>query len=371
VATNDLQQRSQRYFNLSSHFAQLDNAHLHGLFQESEAHTGWGRHHTIAIGRSNVFVKRIPITTIEYDNMFSTKNLYDLPTYYNYGVGSAGLGVFRELVTHIKTTNWVLAGAIATFPLLYHYRIIPFSGARADVDMERHAGYVEYWGNNPNIGRYLLDRANANYELVLFLEHFPHTVETWLLDNSSKVSMVIDDMRATITFLRKNGILHLDPHFFNVLTDGKRAYLADFGLVLDKHFVLTPAEEVFYRRNTHYDYGELLWSLGFHLFWAYHMLSDADKQVLIDQFKIAEGLEFKGLTYLLLDNADKLSAGGIIKIDASYVATIEKYWSIITLMHEFLADMHRNTRKDTRFQNTRLRRLLKETGFLPNTASPV
>jgi hypothetical protein len=73
----------------------------------------------------------------------------------------------------------------------------------------------------------------------------------------------------------------------------------------------------------------------------------------------------------LLDNADKLSAGGIIKIDASYVAAIEKYRSIITLMHEFFADMHRNTKKDTRFQNTRLRRLLKETGFLPNTASPV
>ena len=72
--------------------------------------------------------------------MFSTKNLYDLPTYYQYGVGSAGFGVFRELVANIKTTNWVLQGAIANFPLLYHARIIPFSGERPDVDMERHRG---------------------------------------------------------------------------------------------------------------------------------------------------------------------------------------------------------------------------------------
>ena len=30
---------------------------------------------------------------------------------FNYGGGGGGLGVFREIVTHIKTTNWVLAGA--------------------------------------------------------------------------------------------------------------------------------------------------------------------------------------------------------------------------------------------------------------------
>lgn len=92
--------------------------------------------------RSKVFVKRVPVTNIEFDNLFSTRNLYNLPTYCNYGFGSTGFGVFRELVTHIKTTNWVLSGAIATFPLMYHYRIIPFSGRRVDVDMERLKDYV-------------------------------------------------------------------------------------------------------------------------------------------------------------------------------------------------------------------------------------
>src|SRR5205085_11111251 len=116
----------------------------------------------------------------EVENLFSTRNLYDLPTFYNYGVGSAGFGVFRELLTHIKTTNWVRAGEIATFPLTYHYRIIPFSGPRAELDMERHQRYVAYWGESAGVGKYMLDRANANYELALFLEHIPHTLGPWL-----------------------------------------------------------------------------------------------------------------------------------------------------------------------------------------------
>lgn len=123
--------------------------------------------HTIILGESKVFVKRVPVTKIEYENQFSTKNLYNLPTYCNYGFGSTGFGIFRELVTNIKTTNWVLEGVIANFPLMYHYRIIPFSGQRADVDKSRLKDYVEYWGNSANAGKYMLDRAEANYELYV------------------------------------------------------------------------------------------------------------------------------------------------------------------------------------------------------------
>ena len=150
------QRRWQLYFKLSSAIAQIDNAHVRSLLEAQETQNGWGKSQTIEIERSKVFVKRVPLTDIEYEHMFSTRNVYDLPTYYNYGIGSAGLGIFRELVTHIKTTNWVLEGAIASFPLLYHYRIIPFFGERAAVDMERHERYVSYWGGNANIDRYIL-----------------------------------------------------------------------------------------------------------------------------------------------------------------------------------------------------------------------
>ena len=105
MAKNPVELRRKRYFKLSSQIAQLDNAQLRSLFDDRESSLGWGLTHTIVLGQSRLFVKRIPVTTIEYDNLFSTKNLYDLPTYFNYGLGSAGLGVaglgvFRELVTH-------------------------------------------------------------------------------------------------------------------------------------------------------------------------------------------------------------------------------------------------------------------------------
>ncbi|MEH2301381.1 MAG: hypothetical protein V7K88_20900 [Nostoc sp.] len=107
-AKDHIQIRSKRYFKLSSQIAQLDNAQLLSLFDNSESNessTGWGMNHAIVIGESKVFVKRVPVTNIEFDNLFSTRNLYDLPTYCNYGFGSTGFGVFRELVTHIKTTE--------------------------------------------------------------------------------------------------------------------------------------------------------------------------------------------------------------------------------------------------------------------------
>lgn len=178
MAKNSIELRRKRYFQLSSQIAQLDNAQLHSLFDNCQSSLGFGLTHTVVLGQSQVFVKRIPVTTIEYDNLFSTKNLYDLPTYFNYGLGSAGLGVaglgvFRELVIHIKTTQWVLEEVIATFPLMYHYRIMPFSGQRIDVDRERLKGFVEYWGNSANVGNYMVDRASASHELVLFLEHIP------------------------------------------------------------------------------------------------------------------------------------------------------------------------------------------------------
>jgi len=123
MVMNPIKLRRKKYFNLSSQIAQLDNAQIRFLFDNSksnESSTGWRVNHTINFGQSKVFVKRIPVTNLEYNNLFSTKNLYDLPTYCNYGLGSTGFGIFRELVTQIKTTQWVLEEAIATFPLMYH-----------------------------------------------------------------------------------------------------------------------------------------------------------------------------------------------------------------------------------------------------------
>lgn len=375
MAQNSLELRRKKYFNLSSQIAQLDHAQLHSLFDNSESNdssTGWGMNQTIALDRSQVFVKRLPLTNLEYDNLFSTRNLYNLPTYINYGIGpvaSTGFGVFRELVTHIKTTNWVLEGAIATFPLMYHYRIIPFSGRRADVDREHLKNYVEHWGNSENAGNYVVDRSKANYELVLFLEYIPHILETWLRENPHKLQQPLDELRRTIDFLRTKGIIHFDAHFRNILTDGEQIYLTDFGLVLDKSFALTKDEESFFEQHTFYDYGEVLRNFGHLIRSPYYSCSENDKHRIMEKYGIKEGLKPYEVGAILLENIEQIHADGDIKLDDFYVASIVKYRSIITLMQDFFADMWGNNQKNTKLPHAKLKLMLKETGFIPDAGS--
>ncbi|MCC5641952.1 hypothetical protein LC607_03030 [Nostoc sp. CHAB 5824] len=247
---------------------------------------------------------------------------------------------------------------------MYHYRIIPLDGRRADVDMERLKGYVEYWGNSANAGNYMLDRANANYELVLFLEYIPHVLETWLQENPNKLQKPLDDLRTTINFLKAKGIIHFDAHFRNILTDGKRTYLTDFGLVLDKSFTLTKDEESFFKQNIFYDYGEVLRNLGHLIQSSYDLCSKNDKRTIMEKYGIKEGLKPYELRSILLDNIEQIHADGVMKLDKFYVASIVKYRSIIALMQDFFSDMWANNNKDTKLRHAELRLLLKETGFI-------
>lgn len=373
MSKNSIDFRRKKYFKLSSQIAQFDNAQLCSLFdncdESNQSNAGWGMNHTIVFGQSKVFVKRVPMTNTEYSNMFSTKNLYNLPTYCNYGVGSPGLGVFRELVTHIKTTNWVLEGLIANFPLMYHYRIIPFSEQKADVDREWLKNYVTYWGNSENIEKYILERVNVKHELVLFLEYIPYVLEAWLRENPDKLKKPLNDLRTTIAFLKEKEIIHFDAHFHNILTDGDRTYLTDFGLVLDKSFALTQAEESFLEQNTFYDYGEILRNLGHLIGWSYDSCSEDDKSQIMKQYGIKDGLKPHELRSILLDNIEQIQSDGIMKLDDFYVASIVRYRSIIALMQDFFSDMWSNNKKDPKLCHVKLQQLLKETKFPPSKDS--
>lgn len=361
--------RKERYFKLSSAIAQLDTERLHTLLGVTDAAPGWASNRIIEVERSKVFVKRIPVTDLEYANLFSTRNLYDLPLYYNYGVGSAGLGSFREIVTHIKTTNWVLTGAIETFPLLYHYRIVPAIDKQANMNMEQHKRYIEYWNNNAAIDRYIVDRTNAKHEALLCLEHFPHTLEAWLLKNPAKFPQMIDEMQTTIAFLRKNGIIHFDTHLHNILTDGERPYLTDFGLTLDKSFVLSEAEKLFFTQNKYYDAGEFLAGIGFHLRSIYDKLSDPQKAGLLQKYAVEADSKPWELFPILLNNVEELHTERRLRLEQSYVDSIVKYRTIIRLMRDFFLRMRQNDKKDTKFPHAKLKQLLKETGFVPSNAA--
>lgn len=358
--------RIDNYYQLSSQLALIDDEQLNLLLSETEETKGWGKNYTITLGRSKIFIKRIPVTALEYGHMFSTKNHYNLPTYYNYGIWSAGFGAFRELVSHIKTTNWVLSGAIENFPLMYHYRLRPFIGQRPAVNMAEHQKYVDYWNSNQNISQYNLARAKAEYEAVLFLEHLPYTLENWLFSNIDQLGTLIAEMRDTLTFLRKQGMVHFDVHIDNIIvTDGNKPYLTDFGLVLDRQFDLSEAEKDFLAQHTYYDYGEFLYSLGgHHLFDLCRSLTEPQQTELRGKYGLHEKMGYHGIMMILLDNIEAIYADKVIPIDRYYVDTIVKYRPIIMLMHAFSTEMRGTTSKDTEFKHTELKRLLQETNFL-------
>jgi hypothetical protein len=367
MTQNSLEDRKKRYFQIASQIAQLDNVQLLALFNGYEPSMGWGMNHTIQMGESTIFVKRVPITDVEYHNLLSTKNLYDLPTYYNYGIGSAGFGVFRELMAHLKTTHWVMDGAIDTFPLMYHYRIMPFSGWRVDVDMAQHQKYVEYWGNNANIGNYVLGRTKANYELVLFLEYIPYVLATWLQDNRGKCQQPLADLFRTVDFLKTQGVIHFDAHFNNILTDGDRAYLTDFGLVLDRSFSLTKAEEGFFDQHVFYDYGVILSSLGGTISSLYGLCPETDRLKIKEKYSIAEELKPHEVRSILLNNIEQLHTDKMIKLDDTYVSAIIEYRSIIGLMQVFFTKMQSSQQKNSSFPDAELQVLLEATKILDNS----
>jgi serine/threonine protein kinase len=211
----------------------------------------------------------------------------------------------------------------------------------------------------------VLDRANAQYELVLFLEYIPYVLETWLRENPNKLQQPLHDLCRALAFLETKGIIHFDAHFRNILTDGEQIYLTDFGLALDKSFALTEGEEIFFNQNTLYDYGEVLRNLGHLIRAPYDSCSQNDKHRIMEKYGIKEGLRLYEVGAILLDNIKQIHADGDLELDEFYVASVVKYRDIIALMQDFFAQMWENDQKDTQLPHTKLRLLLNKTGFLP------
>jgi hypothetical protein len=67
---------------------------------------------------------------------------------------------------------------------------------------------------------------------------------------------------------------------------------------------------------------------------------------------------------ILIKNIEEILAEDIMKLDKNYADILVKYRNLIVLFLDFFVSMRRNNQKNTRFPHTKLRRLLKETGFL-------
>ncbi|MEV6880174.1 hypothetical protein [Amycolatopsis sp. NPDC051128] len=222
----------------------------------------------LPVDGENVFVKRVALTDVELANPRSTADLSGLPPWYHYGVGSAGVSAWRELEAHLMTSDWVRTGACENFPLLHHWRVLPGlpRGPLPRAGLERD---VEFWHGDPGVRRRLEALAGSTADLVLFLEHVPRNLAEWLTTDERPVE---EELRHLTGFLAEQDVQHFDAHFRNILADGERLYLTDFGLTLSSRFDLSGAEERFLAEHADHDRAYVLtqlvnWAVSRHRKW--------------------------------------------------------------------------------------------------------
>jgi hypothetical protein len=212
---------------------------------------------TLPESEVEVFVKLSPVTALELEprHRHSTANFFGLPSYYQYRLGSCGFGVWRELAVHRLANEWVLTGQCPQFPLLHSWRTLPIVSRGEDDKMS-----LAPWGDDSAIcGRVTAIRA-ATSSVALFLECLPQTLGQWLaerlrgsLDPAALVAETEAALLSLLAFVEREGLLHLDAHFENVLTDGSQIFLADFGLTTSRAFRLDQDELAFFERHENFD----------------------------------------------------------------------------------------------------------------------
>lgn len=211
-----------------------------------------------------VFAKQIPLTAVEQDpaNVLSGVNLFDVPAFCHYGLGSPGFTAWREVIAHECTSRWVIDGECENFILMYHWRRvsnrapIALPEELADIDAA-----VEFWGQSQKVRTRLEALRQANESIILFLEWMPQTVQEWLADQKQgsvqqmqrSIRMVDEQVSQAVAFMNGKDFLHFDAHFENILTDGRTLFLADFGLALAAGFDLSPDEAAFCEQHASFD----------------------------------------------------------------------------------------------------------------------
>ena len=245
----------------------LDDESLVCLLQSSgiEKDGFGGRTTRLAVGEVAVFCKLIPLTGLEAkeENHRSTANLLELPSYYQYGIGSVGFGAWRELAAHSLSSGWVVNGEQDQFPLVHHWRIIKLPGtAPIDSEADEYLNHAAAQGNDESaIRRRLSALRDSESQIAIFSEHLPRTLSDWLVDQlqgdtpSANAAILFTESKAheALAFMRSRNFVHFDPHLSNILTDGVRLYFADFGLALHDSFDLTGDELSFLTKHSEYD----------------------------------------------------------------------------------------------------------------------
>jgi hypothetical protein len=322
--------RLARYMSVSTSLALLSDRRLATLVEEAQR-IGSGIGGTsilLAIEGMPVFAKVVSLTDRERlpENSMSTANLFHLPLFYQYGVGSTGFGVWRELAAHVMTTNGVLGKQCECFPLLYHWRVLPgpfpmqAPASDEQVEIER---MVAYWEDSSAVRERLEAIARASAQVVLFLEYIPQNLQEWLTAQVASGGEAVElanarverSLQTGVAAMKAMGLLHFDTHFHNILTDGRQLYFADFGLATSPHFELSETEVAFLGMHERHDACDTVTQL---VNWLVMVYTDARSASARNEYirRYAQGTD-------------------PINMPSSVAATIKRYAPIAAIMNDF------------------------------------
>lgn len=257
-----------------------------------------------------------------------------------------------ELTMHIKTTNWVLEGKIKHFIMMYHYRIIKKENHIIDnIQKENINKKVETkWNGNKNIKKYLIERLNAPYEIIVVMEYFPITLNEWLKQDITNVYSYKKQIYPLLNFLQEQHVIHFDSHSKNfVVSKEGIIYMIDFGLVLDLEFNLTKEEIKFFNKNTMFDYGLSIMNILLPLLDHTIYIKDITKQTyFIDKYK----MEYKAENEInniktIYNNSNEIC--DYLGFPRKYKKIVEEYKKLDFIMQQFIIKLLKN--KKTIFPN--------------------
>lgn len=254
---------SPEHGDLSAGLAELRNIDVLALVAEAEPMaTGIGGSTArVRLRDSDVFVKQLPLTAIEQDDPISTVNWFRLPVSCHYGIGSPGFGVGREIAAHQLTSDWVISGETASFPLLYHWRVLDHRCRTNVAEFDGDAARRKWGSHWPRVRDRVDALTTARRSIVLLLEYVPKTLDAWLReqvaagDGAAALSAAIQQTGAAAAWMAAHGLHHFDIHPRNILVraDGTLLF-TDFGLALHEDFAMDNAERTFFEAHGGYDH---------------------------------------------------------------------------------------------------------------------
>jgi hypothetical protein len=212
-----------------------------------------------------LFVKLLSLTDLECEpkHWRSTANCFGLPPSYGYRIGSAGFGVRRELESHEIANRWVLTGERAQFPLMHGHRIVPIARPVFPAPV-----WPTPWGDDPAVAARHAAIEQSSHSVAVFFELFSENLLQWMRGRPGCAPSSHDDVRRLepqlldlVSFINERGLLHMDAHFENIVTDGEEVYLTDFGLAISDRFELSDSERAFFKRHRGFDCATVLTSL--------------------------------------------------------------------------------------------------------------